>query len=128
MKYLLDTHTLLWAALEDERLPERAWRIIANPENQILVSAASAWEIATKVRLGKLPDAAALLEDFVKTMTAAGYRLLPITIEHALRAGQLPGAHKDPFDRMLSAQAIEDDLPLLSLDSRLDAFGVRREW
>lgn len=128
MKYLLDTHTLLWAALEDERLPERVWRIIADPENQILVSAASAWEIATKVRLGKLPDAAALLEDFVRTMTAAGYRLLPITIEHALRAGQLPGAHKDPFDRMLSAQAIEDDLPLLSLDSRLDAFGVRREW
>lgn len=128
MKYLLDTHVLLWAALEDEKLPPRIRQIIAHPRNEILVSAATAWEISTKARLGKLPDASRLLEDFVRTVTEAGYEMLPISVEHALRAGSLCGDHRDPFDRMLSAQAIEDDILLLSADQELDVFGVRRVW
>ncbi len=92
------------------------------------MSAASAWEIATKFRLGKLNFARALAEDFIPKITAAGFLLLPISVEHALRAGLLPGEHRDPFDRMLAAQAIHEDLPLLSNDPQLDIFGVRREW
>jgi PIN domain nuclease of toxin-antitoxin system len=128
MRVLLDTHALLWAAFRKDLLSERALRLIAAPANEILVSAASAWEIATKYRLGRLPFAQALAEDFVPKVTGAGYTLLSISVEHALRAGRLPADHKDPFDRMLAAQAIQEDLLLLSNDEKLDAFGVRREW
>ena len=96
--------------------------------SEVLVSAASAWEIATKYRLGRLDFARTLVENFIQRVTAAGYQLLPISTEHALRAGLLPGDHKDPFDRMLAAQAIHENIPLLSNDSQLDVFGIRREW
>lgn len=128
MRVLLDTHALLWAAFRKDLLSARAQKLIEAPANEILVSAASAWEIATKYRLGKLPLAQVLVEDFVPRVTAAGYVLLSISAEHALRAGRLPADHKDPFDRMLAAQAIDEDLPLLSNDEQLDVFGVRREW
>jgi PIN domain nuclease of toxin-antitoxin system len=128
MRVLLDTHVLLWAAFRKDLLSARAQKLIETPVNEILVSAASAWEIATKYRLGRLPLAQVLVEDFVPRVTAAGYVLLSISAEHALRAGRLPADHKDPFDRMLAAQAIHEDLPLLSNDERLDVFGVRREW
>ena len=94
----------------------------------ILVSAASAWEIATKVRLGKLPGAEALEREFLEVMDRAGYTLLAIDVASALRAGRLIAEHRDPFDRMLAAQALASDLPILSTDSRLDTFGVRRIW
>ncbi|MGA3334873.1 MAG: type II toxin-antitoxin system VapC family toxin [Terracidiphilus sp.] len=128
MKVLLDTHTLLWAAFRKDLLSPRARKLIQSSTNEILVSAASAWEIATKYRLGKLPHAQVLVEDFIAKVTSAGYVLLSISVEHALRAGRLPADHKDPFDRMLAAQAIHEDLLLLSNDLQLDAFGVRREW
>ena len=128
MRVLLDTHALLWAAFRKDLLSARAQKLIEAPANELLVSVASAWEIATKYRMGKLPLAQALVEDFVPRVTAAGYMLLPISVEHALRAGRLPADHKDPFDRMLAAQAIDEDLPLLSNDAQLDVFGVRREW
>jgi PIN domain nuclease of toxin-antitoxin system len=128
MRVLLDTHALLWAAFRKDLLSARAQKLIEAPGNEIVVSAASAWEIATKYRLGKLPLAQVLVEDFVPRLTAAGYVLLSISVEHALRAGRLPADHKDPFDRMLAAQAIHEDLPLLSNDAQLDVFGVRREW
>ena len=128
MRVLLDTHVLLWAAFRKDLLSARARKLIEAPANEILVSAASAWEIAAKYRLGKLPLAQVLVEDFIPRVTAAGYVLLSISPEHALRAGRLPADHKDPFDRMLAAQAIHEDLPLLSNDERLDVFGVRREW
>jgi len=128
VRILLDTHTLLWAAFDEEALSALARRIIQSPSNEIIVSAASAWEIATKYRLGKLDFAQDLAENFVSEVTAAGYLLLPISPEHAHRAGLLPGDHKDPFDRMLAAQAIHENVPLLSNDSLLDVFGVRREW
>ncbi|HWG20599.1 MAG TPA: type II toxin-antitoxin system VapC family toxin [Terracidiphilus sp.] len=128
MRVLLDTHALLWAAFHKDLLSARVRRVIQSPANEILVSAASAWEIATKFRLGKLPFAQALADDFIPKVTSAGYLLLPISVEHALRAGRLTGDHKDPFDRMLAAQAIHEDLPIVSNDAQLDAFGVRRTW
>ena len=128
MRVLLDTHALLWAAFRKDLLSPRARKLIQSSTNEILVSAASAWEIATKYRLGKLPHAQVLVEDFIVKVTSAGYVLLSISTEHALRAGRLPADHKDPFDRMLAAQAIDEDLPLISNDQQLDAFGVRREW
>ncbi|MGD0802057.1 MAG: type II toxin-antitoxin system VapC family toxin [Terracidiphilus sp.] len=128
MRILLDTHTLLWAAFRRDLLSPRALRILTLPGSEMVVSAASAWEIATKYRLGKLKFAQALVEDFLPRITAVGYRLLPVSVEHALRAGLLPGTHKDPFDRMLAAQAIHENMPLLSNDPQLDIFGVRREW
>jgi PIN domain nuclease of toxin-antitoxin system len=128
VRILLDTHTLLWAAFDEDSLSPRARRLIQSPASEIIVSAASAWEVATKFRLGKLDSARDLAENFISEVTAAGYLLLPISPEHALRAGLLPGDHKDPFDRMLAAQAIHENIPLLSNDSQLDVFGVRREW
>lgn len=128
MTYLIDTHVLLWAAYQDDLLSAHARATLASGRHEVLVSAATAWEIATKHRLGKLPDAAQLAKDFVATVTAAGYLLLPISVEHALRAGRLVGEHKDPFDRMLCAQAIHENYTLISADTQLDNFGIQREW
>ena len=128
MRVLLDTHTLLWATLSPSFLSRKASTIIANELNVILVSAASAWEIATKVRLGKLPGAEALEREFLEVMNHAGYTLLAIDVESALRAGRLIAEHRDPFDRMIAAQALASDIPILSTDARLDAFGVQRIW
>lgn len=92
------------------------------------MSAASAWEIATKHRLGKLPSAAALVADIGGAIAAQGFAELPISLAHAERAGALPGPHRDPFDRMLIAQAMLDDLVLVSNDTAFDAYGARRLW
>jgi PIN domain nuclease of toxin-antitoxin system len=96
--------------------------------NIILVSAATAWEIATKVRIGKLPSAEKLERDFLAVMAAAGYTMLSIDTESALRAGRLTAEHRDPFDRMIAAQALALDIPILSSDPQLDPFGIRRIW
>ncbi len=127
MSALLDTHALLWAVLDPARLGREAASFLRDESNRIYVSAASAWEIATKVRLGKLPEAVTFEEDFERLVTeVAGYKLLPIDTQLALRAGRLVGDHGDPFDRMIAAQALAMDVPVLSLDAKLDAFGVRR--
>jgi PIN domain nuclease of toxin-antitoxin system len=128
MKVLLDTHTLLWAALSPSSLSRKTRTIIADEANVILVSAASAWELATKVRLGKLPGAETLETEFLNVVDDAGYTLLAMEAADALRAGRLPGEHRDPFDRMLAAQAIARDIPILSNDVRLDVFSVSRIW
>lgn len=128
MKVLLDTHTLLWASLDPDRLSQVVRIIVEDEADEIFVSAASAWEIATKVRLGKLPEAEIFEREFLNDMDAAGYILLPIEASVALRAGRLVGKHGDPFDRMIAAQALADDMILLSNDARLDVFGVRRLW
>jgi PIN domain nuclease of toxin-antitoxin system len=114
--------------MNPEFLSRRASKVMADQRNVILISAVSAWEIATKVRLGKLSGAEKLERDFLELMEGAGYTLLPIAVEHGLRAGRLPAAHGDPFDRMLAAQALASDIPILSKDAKLDAFGVRRIW
>ncbi len=128
MNVLLDTHVLLWAALAPASLSPDTAAIVADEANIVVVSAASAWEIATKVRLGKLPGAETFEREFLDVLDDAGYSLLAIDLEDALRAGRLPGVHRDPFDRMLVAQALGRDLPLLSNDAKLDAFGIRRIW
>ncbi len=128
MKVLLDTHTLIWATLAPAALSLEASSLILNEANVILVSAASAWEIATKVRIGKLPGAETLEKEFLDVMEDAGYTLLAIDVESALRAGRLVGEHRDPFDRMISAQALAEDIPVLSADAKLDIFGIRRIW
>jgi PIN domain nuclease of toxin-antitoxin system len=128
LRVLLDTHTLLWATLSPAFLSQEVAAIIENETNVILVSAASAWEISTKVRLGKLPGAEPLEKDFLDVMVDAGYVMLSIDAGSALRAGRLTSDHRDPFDRMIAAQSLAEDIPVLSMDSKLDSFGVRRIW
>ena len=128
MRVLYDTHTLLWAAFDPGKLSSDAVSIAADETNEIFVSAASAWEIATKVRLGKLPGAQAFEQRFLEAIDDAGYTLLAIDAAVALRAGRLIGQHGDPFDRMIAAQALADDLLVLSNDAKLDSFGIRRLW
>ena len=128
MRILLDTHTLLWAGLSPRLLSHRAAEALANPENTALVSAASAWEIATKVRLGKLSGAEHFERNFVTSVEDAGYLFLSIDVPTALRAGRIIGDHGDPFDRMIAAQALALDIPIVSSDTHLDSFGVRRIW
>lgn len=128
MRFLLDTHTLLWAFNAEPALSSRARRLIQDGSNQILVSAASAWEIATKVRLGKLPTGEELVSDLEHYLAQLGCDALPISLDHALRAGRLPGGHRDPFDRMLIAQAQAENVPVISNDRVFDGYGVERIW
>ena len=128
MRLLLDTHALLWWLNDDRLLPAKARKLIALGSNAVVVSAASAWEIATKVRLGKLDMAADLAADFSTVLSQEGFESLPISVDHALRAGLLPGPHKDPFDRMLIAQAQAEGVPIVSSDTVFDSYGVRRLW
>lgn len=128
MRVLLDTHVLLWATLRRGLLSARAAELIVEERNTVLVSAASAWEIATKVRMGKLPGAEVLESRFLEVMDEAGYTLLAIDGACALRAGRLVSEHRDPFDRMIAAQTLAEDLLVLSADAKLDGFGVRRLW
>jgi PIN domain nuclease of toxin-antitoxin system len=119
---------LLWWLSDDHILSPAARKFTADAKNSLMVSAASAWEIATKVRLGKLPSAAGLASDFVSYVEREGFELLSISTDHAIRAGLLPGPHKDPFDRMLIAQAQAENIQIVSNDHAFDAYGVRRIW
>ncbi len=128
MRFLLDTHTLLWCFNNSPSLSHRAHRLIEDGSNQILVSAASGWEIATKVRLGKLPTGDQLVGEFDLYLDQLGCDTLPISLAHAVRAGSLPGEHRDPFDRMLIAQAQAENLKIISNDRIFDAYHVDRIW
>jgi len=128
MKALLDTHTLLWWLDGDEQLSATAREWINVASHSILVSAASAWEIATKVRIGKLPGAVEVAAQFHECLMSQGFTPLDISTEHALRAGSLPGPHRDPFDRMLIAQAQSLNVPLISNERIFDNYGIRRIW
>ncbi len=125
---LLDTHALIWAIVKPARLSRVAAGIIHDVKSRIYVSAASAWEIATKVRLGKLNEADELVKSFEQVVPQAGYIFLPVDVNVALRAGRLVGVNGDPFDRMVAAQALAMDIPVISIDPKLDAFGIRRIW
>ena len=128
MRVLVDTHALLWAITGDRRLPKRAHSVLASFANEVFVSAASAWEITTEHRLGKLPSAEGLVADFARIVEQLGFRPLPISLEHAQRAGNLPGTHRDPFDRILVAQAMAESLPLLTSDQYIQQYSVRCVW
>ncbi len=100
MRVLVDTHVFLWANITPDKLSARAYKIISSQANALVLSAASAWEIATKVRVGKLPGAERLEQKLIEIALGSGYTLLPIEADTALRAGRMMGAHRDPFDRI----------------------------
>ena len=128
MRALLDTHTLLWWILEDPALTRTAQQTITEASNAMLVSAASAWELAIKYQQGKLPKAGDLVSNFSSEVEREGFQLLPISADHGIRAGLLPGPHKDPFDRMLIAQSQAENLPIISNEVVFEHYGVRRLW
>ena len=128
MRLLLDTHAFFWWFSGNSRLSLPARQAIEDDGNDVMVSAVSAWEIATKHRLGKLPGAEALVLDITGAIAEQNFMELPITVEEAARAGALPGLHRDPFDRMLIAQALARNLVLISSESLFDRYGVRRLW
>ena len=128
MRLLLDTHALLWWLSDDAALPSSARKIISDSRNQILVSSAAAWEITTKFRLGRLPTATSLIQDFAGYLHGERFEPLPISLEHGVRAGLLPVPHRDPFDRMLIAQAQAENVAIVSNEKIFDGYGVRRVW
>jgi PIN domain nuclease of toxin-antitoxin system len=128
VRLLLDTHALLWWLGDDPSLSASARKLVARANNTIIISAASAWEIAIKFRLGRLPGAADLMTDFTGYLKREHFESLAITDDHAVRAGLLPGPHKDPFDRMLIAQAQSENLPIISNDAAFDTYKIRRLW
>ncbi|HEY1801750.1 MAG TPA: type II toxin-antitoxin system VapC family toxin [Terriglobales bacterium] len=128
MRLLLDSHTLLWWFSEDPALSPTAKKAISRDDNTVLVSAASAWEIAIKVRLGRLPTGEKLLDDFAAYLSQARFESLPISNAHGVHAGLLAGPHKDPFDRMLIAQAELEEAAIVSNDRIFDAYYVARIW
>jgi PIN domain nuclease of toxin-antitoxin system len=127
VRVLIDTHYVLWAALNSKRMEAWARKLIAILNNEILVSAASVYEISLTVRRGKLPEAVEFESDLIANIESRlGYTLLPLEPESMMRAARFEDYHADPFDRMIAAQAIQNNLALLSTDPKLDAFGVRR--
>lgn len=125
---LLDTHAFLWWIAGDAALSVRARAAIADQRNGVFVSAASAWEIATKFRIGRLPGVAAIVSDLAAVLDAQGFVPLAIAFLHGQAGGSLPGPLKDPFDRMLIAQAMLEGMVLVSNEERFDAYGVQRLW
>jgi PIN domain nuclease of toxin-antitoxin system len=128
MRLLLDTHALLWWWADDKRLSKRAAAAIADEANTVFVSAASAWEIATKHRIGKLPGAEQAVSEFNELIIADGFTHLPITYQHSLKAGGFQYDHRDPFDRMLAAQSIIEGATLVTDDRAMRSFKVKCFW
>ena len=127
MALLLDTHAFLWWLDGDPHLTTCARAAIA-ADPQVHVSSASAWEISTKARIGRLPQALDVAADIAGCIAREGFQPLAVSVEHGQRAGALPGPVKDPFDRMLIAQAMLDGLHLVSIEGAFDAYGVTRLW
>lgn len=127
MRFLLDTHALLWWLTDDARLPHQIDPLLEDLDHDVFVSAASVWEIAIKIRSGKL-DAGSLGQGLAGEIVRQGFLPLPISAEHAERAGALPPHHHDPFDRMLIAQAQAENLRLVSNERLFDRYGVARVW
>jgi PIN domain nuclease of toxin-antitoxin system len=127
VKVLLDTHALVWWLEDANRLSKRAKSILSSLDNSILISAAVGWEIAIKVNTGKM-NPPSILGGFMDRLKQEGFSALPISLEMGVRAGSLPPYHRDPFDRMLVAQAQLLDIPILSADAVLDRYQVKRLW
>lgn len=128
LRLLLDTHALLWWLDGDPKLSPAARKAIADETTEVLVSAASAWEIATKVRIGKLPGAVDVANGFLRVIENQRFSPSSISVKHAILAGSMRDAHRDPFDRMLIAQAQCDGLTLVSNEALFDRFGISRLW
>jgi PIN domain nuclease of toxin-antitoxin system len=128
MKILLDTHALIWVMNDDRRLGAEARRAVVDRSNAVFVSAASIWEASIKFRLGRFPEAEVLLDNPGRVLDSMGIDALPISLEHARMAGSTRGAHRDPFDRMLAAQARLEGMTLASADKVFDTLGIARLW
>lgn len=125
---LLDTHALLWWLLDSPELSATARSAIAAPDQRVLVSAATAWELATKSRIGKLPEAQDIVSNLPQYLRKQRFEALPISLDHALAAGQLPGPHRDPFDRMLMAQAQIERAWVVTVDPVFSEYGLGICW
>ncbi|MBS0240925.1 MAG: type II toxin-antitoxin system VapC family toxin [Proteobacteria bacterium] len=128
MKLLLDTHVLIWWLADPWRVPERVQDEIIQQASETFVSAASAWEIAVKTRTGKLAFDAAILDDFDNRSRALAFEPLPVTATHAVMGARLPGAHKDPFDRLIAGQAIFEGLTVVTADPAIASLGAKVMW
>lgn len=128
MRLLLDTHTLIWAAQDPDKLPAVAQQAIVDERNAIFVSAVSAMEIATKYRLGKLAVSPSLAEHFVEEVESQGFEILPLNAHHAQRGGLMRVPHNDPFDRLLIAQTMIEGMTLVSNEEIFDQWHVSRLW
>lgn len=128
MRLLLDTHAFLWWLAGHPSLSRRALGEIGSADSEVFVSAASAWEITTKHRLGKLPEAQPVAIDVMSAIESQEFIPLAVSVRHGQAAGALPGLHRDPFDRMLIAQAMLEELTLVSNEQAFDAYGVSRLW
>ena len=128
MNLLLDTCTLLWAWGQPEKLSRRLRGLLRDPHNQVCVSATSAWELSTKHRTGKFPGGGHILAEWEERIAQDGFRHLAISFNHALRAGSLPGSHRDPFDRMIAAQGLIESLAVATPDAEIGVLGADTIW
>lgn len=126
--YLLDSHALLWWWFDPDRLSTAVRDLLTNPAMPVLVSAASVWELSLKHQQGKLPELNGAIADLPGLLQADGFEALPISLAHGLRAGGYGQPHRDPFDRMLAAQAELDRLVLLTADPQLSTFPCQTLW
>jgi PIN domain nuclease of toxin-antitoxin system len=128
MRLLLDTHAFIWLTSRRAEMPSSAWALLRNPDNALLVSIASIWEMGIKSNHGKLTLADPFAQFVRRGFAENNIDLLPISVDHVVRLEQLPRHHKDPFDRMIVAQALEEDIPVIGRDRMLDEYGVDRRW
>ena len=128
MRVLLDTHALLWYLSSDSRLSDKAIAVLGDHKTEAFVSIATLWELVIKISLGKIELAAPFEELFPSQLEENGFELLPVEIQHLRRLSELPFHHRDPFDRLLIAQAIEESLVILSVDEAFEAYPVAIAW
>jgi PIN domain nuclease of toxin-antitoxin system len=128
VKFIADTHAFIWFITDSTQLSAKSRSLLESPESERLLSAASVWEISIKTSLGKLSFKRPLEQILPEQIALNQFQVLDISLRHALRVAGLPMFHRDPFDRMLIAQALAENLPILSGDSALDAYGIQRIW
>ncbi|ELS04601.1 hypothetical protein Xen7305DRAFT_00043360 [Xenococcus sp. PCC 7305] len=128
MRFLLDTHAFLWFVLNDTRLSREALGLISDPKNDLLISPASYWEIAIKVSLGKYEIPSSFQSWIEHQISINNFEILPIRIAHAAKVATLSFHHRDPFDRLLAAQALSEQIPIISADRKLDLYSIERKW
>ncbi|MEL6262085.1 MAG: type II toxin-antitoxin system VapC family toxin [Cyanobacteria bacterium J06626_6] len=128
MRFLLDTHAFLWFVLDDSRLSSEASSLVKDLDNRVLISPASYWEIAIKVSIGKYEIPGSFQDWIERQLSENGFEVLPLRVDHAARVTMLPFHHRDPFDRLLIAQALTEKIPIISIDGKFDQYSVDRRW